>query len=97
VAGPYVIHAQDQDGQPVVNSTAFTQVNMARTIEQILGLPPINQFDLVASPMSNLFTDHPPQSNFAPWSHVAATVPLCTRGPVRLLRTTPECSVATPL
>ena len=77
---PYTIQAQDQGGQPVVNSSAFTQVNMTRTIEQILGLPPMNQFDLVASPMYNLFTDSPPESNFAPWSHVAATVPLCTTG-----------------
>jgi DNA-binding beta-propeller fold protein YncE len=80
VVSPYVIQAQDQGGQPVVSHTAFTQVNMTRTIEQILGLPPMNQFDLVASPMSNLFTDNPPQSNFAPWNHVAATVPLCTTG-----------------
>jgi DNA-binding beta-propeller fold protein YncE len=80
VVSPYVIQAQDQGGQTVVNHTAFTQVNMTRTIEQILGLPPMNQFDLVASPMSNLFTDNPPESNFAPWNHVAATVPLCTTG-----------------
>jgi YVTN family beta-propeller protein len=78
VISPYVI--QSQGGEPVVNHTAFTQVNMTRTIEQILGLPPMNQFDLVASPMYNLFTDNPPQSNFAPWNHVAATVPLCTTG-----------------
>ncbi len=80
VLSPYVIQSQDQGGQPVVNHTAFTQVNMLRTIEQILGLPPMNQFDLVASPMSNLFTDNPPASNFAPWNHIAATVPLCTTG-----------------
>jgi hypothetical protein len=80
VLSPYVIQAQDQGGQPVVNHTAFTQVNVTRTIEQILGLPPMNQFDLVASPMSNLFTDNPPESNFAPWNHLAATVPLCTTG-----------------
>jgi YVTN family beta-propeller protein len=80
VVSPYVIQAQDQGGQPVVNHTAFTQVNMTRTIEQILGLPPMNQFDLVASPMSNLFTDNPPESNFAPWNHLAASVPLCTTG-----------------
>jgi YVTN family beta-propeller protein len=78
VISPYVI--QSQGGQPVVNHTAFTQVNVTRTIEQILGLPPMNQFDLVASPMYNLFTDSPPASNFAPWDHVVATVPLCTTG-----------------
>jgi YVTN family beta-propeller protein len=80
VVSPYVIQAQDQGGQTVVSHAAFTQVNMTRTIEQILGLPPMNQFDLVASPMSNLFTDNPPESNFLPWNHVAATVPLCTTG-----------------
>jgi YVTN family beta-propeller protein len=83
VLSPYVIQSQTA-GQPVVNHTTFTQVNMTRTIEQILGLPPMNQFDLVASPMWNLFTDTPPEANFAPWSHVAATVPLCATGPVSL-------------
>jgi len=78
VISPYVLQAQN--GQPVVNHTAFTQMNVTRTIEQILGLPPMNQFDLVASPMYNLFTDNPPASNFAPWDHVASTVPLCTTG-----------------
>jgi YVTN family beta-propeller protein len=80
VISPYTIQAQDQGGQIVVNHTAFTQVNVTRTIEQILGLPPMNQFDLVASPMYNLFTDNPPESNFAPWDHAPATVPLCTTG-----------------
>jgi hypothetical protein len=35
--------------------TYYTQVNMTRTIEQILGLAPMNQFDLVASPMTTAF------------------------------------------
>ena len=77
VVSPYVVQSK---GTPVANHTAFTQVNMTRTVEQILGLPPMNQFDLVASPMYNLFTDNPPESNFAPWSHVANSVPLCTTG-----------------
>ena len=37
---------------------------MTRTIEQILGLTPMNQFDLVASPMRTLFIDNPPAANF---------------------------------
>jgi hypothetical protein len=49
---------------------------MTRTIEQILGLPPLNQFDLVASPMLTDFTNTP---NFTPWNHVRAEVPL-TKG-----------------
>jgi len=32
---------------------------MTRTIEQILGLTPMNQNDLVASPMKTIFTDKP--------------------------------------
>ena len=57
--------------------TYYTQVNMTRTIEQILGLPPMNQFDLVASPMRTAFVEHePPADNFKPWTHVANQVPL---------------------
>jgi len=46
---------------------------VTRTIEQILGLPPINYFDLTASPMYELFTDTP---KLAPWTHVPNQVPL---------------------
>jgi len=70
VFSPYV----RQDG--VVDSTYYTQVNMTRTIEQILGLTPMNQFDLVASPMKTLFTETPPRDNFKPWSHVPNLIPL---------------------
>jgi YVTN family beta-propeller protein len=70
VISPYV----RQDGD--VDSTYYTQVNMTRTIEQILGLPPMNQFDLVASPMKTLFIDKPPADNFKPWAHVPTLIPL---------------------
>ena len=57
--------------------TYYTQVNMTRTIEQILGLPPMNQFDLVASPMRTAFVDgNAPAENFKPWTHVPNQVPL---------------------
>jgi len=58
-------------------STFYTQVNLTRTIEQILGLPTMNQNDLVASPMKTIFVDNPPAENFLPWTHVANGVPLC--------------------
>ena len=46
-------------------------------MEQILGLTPMNQFDLVASPMRTAFVDGvPPASNFEPWTHVPNQVPL---------------------
>jgi YVTN family beta-propeller protein len=55
----------------------YTQVNMTRTIEQILGLPPMNQFDLVASPMRTAFVSgEPPAANFKPWTHVPNQMPL---------------------
>jgi len=55
----------------------YTQVNMTRTIEQILGLTPMNQFDLVASPMRTAFVKGKPSAgNFKPWTHVKNQVPL---------------------
>jgi len=64
VISPYVL----QGG--ITDSTFYTQVNMTRTIEQILGLTPMNQFDLWASPMRTAFIDDPPAENFKPWTHV---------------------------
>ena len=50
---------------------------MTRTIEQILGLTPMNQSDLIASPMGTDFVvGQPPQQNFEPWTHVPNQVPL---------------------
>jgi YVTN family beta-propeller protein len=80
VISPYVIQKVNTNGSGAgvsEESTFYTQVNMTRTIEQILGLTPMNQNDLVASPMKTLFIDNPPAVNFLPWSHVANEVPLC--------------------
>ena len=71
IVSPYVV----QNGP--TDHTYYTQVNMTRTIEQILGLPPMNQFDLVASPMRTAFVKGtPPAANFNPWAHVPNQVPL---------------------
>jgi len=75
VFSPYVNQNVNGTGGPE-ESTFYTQVNMTRTIEQILGLKPMNQFDLVASPMRTLFTDNPPKDNFLPWTHVCNLIPL---------------------
>jgi hypothetical protein len=40
-----------------VDSTQYSTVSMIRTIELILGLPPLSQFDAAASPMFASFTD----------------------------------------
>ena len=72
----YVISPYTVQGGPT-DHTYYTQVNMTRTIEQILGLPPMNQFDLVASPMRTDFVKGtPPAANFEPWTHVPNQVPL---------------------
>ena len=72
----YIVSPYAVQGGPT-DHTYYTQVNMTRTIEQILGLPPMNQFDLVASPMRTDFVKGtPPASNFQPWTHVANQVPL---------------------
>jgi YVTN family beta-propeller protein len=80
VVSPYVTQQVNSDGTGAgvtEESTFYTQVNMTRTIEQILGLKPMNQNDLVASPMRTLFVDNPPRVNFLPWAHVPNGVPLC--------------------
>jgi hypothetical protein len=71
IISPYAV----QNGP--TDHTYYTQVNMTRTIEQILGLPPMNQFDLVASPMRTAFVQGaPPKENFRPWRHVANQIAL---------------------
>ena len=71
IVSPYAVQSGPTD------HTYYTQVNMTRTIEQILGLPPMNQFDLVASPMKTAFVKgDAPADNFKPWRHVKNQVPL---------------------
>ena len=43
----------------VVDSTPYTQVGMVRTIELILGLPPMTQYDAAATPMFGCFQKQP--------------------------------------
>ena len=70
IISPYALQYSPTD------HTHYTQVNMTRTIEQILGLTPMNQSDLTATQMRTAFTDNPPQGNFLPWTHVPAEYPL---------------------
>jgi YVTN family beta-propeller protein len=79
IFSPYVSQKVNPDGTGAgvtEDSIFYTQVNMTRTIEQILGLTPMNQFDLVASPMREIFIDNPPKDNFLPWTHVPNVIPL---------------------
>ena len=61
-----------------VVSTQYNTTSLLRTIEQILGLPPMNQFDATATPMFDCFTDKP---DFDPFRSVANRVPLDAMNP----------------
>ncbi len=56
-----------------VDSTCYNQTGMVKTIELILGLPPMTQLDLSATPMRGCFTDKP---DLAPYTAVKNKVPL---------------------
>jgi YVTN family beta-propeller protein len=91
IISPYV----NQAG--LTDSTFYTQVNMTRTIEQILGLTPMNQNDLVASPMKTAFINDPPADNFLPWTHVPNGILLTTgvkQTPTQTTIPAPVASVA---
>lgn len=62
----------------VVASNYYTQIDFVRTIEQILGLPPMNQMDLAATPMWDVFTDTP---DLTPFTALPNEVPLDQMNP----------------
>ncbi|MEH7546857.1 phosphoesterase [Bacillus sp. AFS076308] len=59
----------------VTNSHYWTVINMVRSIEQILGLQPMNQNDAAAEPMSEIFTNEP---DFTPYKVEQNQIPLDT-------------------
>jgi YVTN family beta-propeller protein len=69
-----------------VDHTFYSQLNVVRTIEQILGLPPMNQLDMAAEPMTNVFTDTP---DFTPFTAVPNNIPLDTMNPTAAQVTDP--------
>ncbi len=83
---PYAKHG-------IVDRTYYTQVDIVRTIEQILGLPAMNQLDLAATPMYNAFADTP---DLAPYTAVSNTVPLDELNPTPAPSPTPPATPATP-
>ncbi len=72
VVSPYAV-APEAPGQGKAIHTIYTAVNINRTIENILGLRPLTQFDLVASPMFDAFQDTP---DLTPFDAVAPTLAL---------------------
>jgi hypothetical protein len=60
VAGAYV-------KQRALVSTPYNTINFIRTMEEVLGLPPMNLNDALAKPMADIFNTTP-----SPWSFTAA-------------------------
>ena len=72
----YVISPYTKRG--LVVRTAYNTISILRTIEQILGLPPMNQFDAATPPMFDCFTGTP---DFEPFKAVPNRVPLDEMNP----------------
>ncbi len=61
-----------------VDSTMYATVSMLRTMELILGLPPLSQHDAGATPMANAFADVP---DLAPYVHRETKIPFYEMNP----------------
>lgn len=61
-----------------VDSTNYNQTGMVKTIELMLGLPPMNQLDLSATPMRYCFQDKP---DLTPYQCLPNQVPLDEMNP----------------
>ncbi|MGZ0153446.1 phosphoesterase [Kribbella sp. WER1] len=81
IISPYAKHAS-------VDSNYYTQITMVRTIEQILGMKPMNQKDTAATPMFGAFTAKP---DFTPFTAVPNRTSL-TAG----LKDLPSCGADVP-
>lgn len=72
VASPYT-------RRHVTISTQYNQTSLLRTMELMLGLPPLNQMDATATPMFDCFTNTP---DFGAYTAVTNLVPLDEMNPV---------------
>ena len=61
-----------------VNHTYYTQPSMVRTIEQILGMPPMNIQDAIANPMADCFGNVP---DMTPYKAVLNNIPIDEMNP----------------
>jgi hypothetical protein len=68
-------------------STQYNTTSILRTIEQILGMPPMNQFDASASPMFECFQD---KQDLTPYTAAPALVALDQMNP-------PSTAIADPV
>jgi YVTN family beta-propeller protein len=72
----YVVSPYTKRGKVI--SIQYNQTGILRTLELILGLPPMNLMDATATPMSDCFTDQP---DFTPFAAVPNNVPLDEMNP----------------
>lgn len=61
-----------------VDHTQYTQVSLVRTIELMLGLPTLTQYDEAATWLENAFTGEP---NFEPYSAIKPHIDMAARNP----------------
>jgi hypothetical protein len=61
-----------------VVSTQYNTTSILRTIEQVLGVKPMNQFDASATPMRECFTSTP---DLTPYKALPANIPLDQMNP----------------
>jgi YVTN family beta-propeller protein len=93
VASPYTKRG-------AVIGTQYNQTSLLRTMELMLGLPPMNQMDATATPMTDCFTDQP---DFTPYEAMTNNVPLDQMNPPpkkisnRILRKDATVSARLPL
>ena len=71
VASPYTRRG-------VAVSTQYNQTSLLRTMELMLGLPPMNQLDATATPMFDCFTNAP---DLTPFAAVPSNIPLDRMNP----------------
>ncbi|MGB8370504.1 MAG: beta-propeller fold lactonase family protein [Limisphaerales bacterium] len=80
----YVVSAHTKRGTVV--GTQYNQTSLLRTMELMLGLPPMNQMDATATPMFDCFTETP---DFTPFDAVTNNVPLDEMNPLPKLISDP--------
>jgi YVTN family beta-propeller protein len=71
VVGPFVKRKH-------IDHTMYSTSGVLRTIELILGMPPMTQYDAAATPMWRCFTNTP---DYAPFDHLPANVDLNDKNP----------------
>ncbi len=67
----FIISPYTKRGKVV--STYYSQINMVRTMENIMGIPPMNQLDLTADVMQDCFTN---KADYTPYTALKNNIPL---------------------